>query len=280
MLDLMKILCPLLSVIFGFMALTALIHRRYVSFLVNSVIGAAAGSVVLFLPNSTAARSEPKPENSSSPVPAGSAGDVQHIPWEMLGFIAVILVLIATVVIGIVFIVPHIKKKMNNKSENLRAWKDVIQRHDDVRKQWASYEMDMNKIIDMPVMTDMREPAIIALHKALKTASSLDPKSLAKLVYVPVQDSAFFSAVNDLEVAFRSAEQEAKKIAWSKFSKEERRSLSTAKKLLSLAMDSGASPAERQAAYKRVFKELQGIIEFPEKTRLEIESRHQLELAA
>jgi hypothetical protein len=156
----------------------------------------------------------------------------------------------------------------------------VIKRHAAVRAQWASYEMDMSKLIDLPVMTDMREPAIIALHKALKTASSLAPKSLDKLAYTPIRDSAFLAAVNDLEIAFNSAEQTAKKIAWSKFTKEERRSLSTAKQMLSLAMDAGASPAERQAAYRRVFKELQGLIEFPEKARLEIESQHQLSLAA
>lgn len=279
---LLTVVLPLLTALLGIIGMFALIQRRYTKFIVSMVLSALSMIAAAGLPASVKTPSA-KPEGSvvSAPTPAASSSTAtQHMPWELIGFVLVIVFIIAVLAIGLIFIVPHIKKKTNSKSENLRAWKDVIKRHEDVRKQWASYEMDMSKIIDMPVMTDMREPVIISLHKALKTAASLAPKSLAKLAYSPVQGSAFFAAVNDLEIAFQSAEQTAKKLAWSKFTKEERRSLSTAKNLLSLAMDSGASPAERQAAYKRVFKELQGIIEFPEKVRLEIESRHQLALAA
>lgn len=280
---LLTVIFPLLTALLGIIGMFALIQRRYPKFIVSMVLSALSMIATAGLPTSVKTPSAPKPESPvvNAPTPtASSSTATQHMPWEFIGFVLVIVFIIAVLAVGLIFIVPHIKKKTNSKSENLRAWKDVIKRHEDVRKQWASYEMDMSKIIDMPVMTDMREPVVIALHKALKTASSVAPESLAKLAYTPVQGSAFLTAVNDLEIAFQSAEQTAKKLAWRKFTKEERRSLSTAKNLLSLAMDSGASPAERQAAYKRVFKELQGIIEFPEKVRLEIESRHQLALAA
>ena len=278
MIDTLKFITPLFCLVFGLMGLMALVNRRYASFVSWTIMGAICGVVPLFLPPSGKAESEAKPAVTETPV--ASSPSTIDVPWELLGFVAVILTIIGVVVIGIIFVVPHIKKNTNNKSENIRAWKTLVNRHEKIRAQWVAYEMDMDKLIDMPVMADMREPVIIALHKALKTTSSLAPKSLDKFAYTPVKDSAFLAAVNDLEVSLNSAEQTAKKIAWSKFTKEERRSLTTAKKMLSLATDAGASPAERQAAYKRVFKELQGLIEFPAKARLEIESRHQLSLAA
>ena len=282
MIDVLRIVFPLLCTVLGIMSLVALINRRYGSFIFWSLAGAVSGAATLFLPPSgkTSGAAKPASPIADATAPAASSPSAVHVPWELLGFVAVILTILGVVAVGIIFVVPHIKKTTNNKSENIRAWKTLINRHEKIRAQWAAYEMDMDKLIDMPVMTDMREPVIITLHKALKTASSLAPKSLDKFAYTPVKDSAFLAAVNDLEVALNSAEQTAKKIAWSKFTKEERRSLSTAKQMLSLATDAGASPAERQAAYKRVFKELQGLIEFPAKARLEIESRHQLSLAA
>lgn len=296
-LHLAGILLPLLCAVFGVIAMAALINRNYTKFTVFMIHAAVCiGAIVVLLPltpkavkpASSSAVPTPDPTRSNpgvAEVAASPPAIPAHTSFDPSGLFAVlivlaILVMLGAVIAGMIFVIPRLKKAAHAKSENISAWKDVIKRHNEVRAQWTAYEMDMSKLIDMPVMTDMREPVIIALHKALKTASSLAPKSLDNLAYTSIKDSAFLAAVNDLEVAFNSAEQTAKKIAWSKFSKEERRSLSTAKQLLSLAMDSGASPAERQAAYKRVFKELQGLIEFPEKARIEIESRHQLSLAA
>jgi hypothetical protein len=295
-LDVMRVIFLLGALVFGMLALTAIFKRRYGQFVGMLILGAVSTVAPMFLFPSSGTTSKtptvpatpiPKPEYpyaaSTATQPASTSSpssEAPHMPWELFGFIIVVLIVLGVVISGLMFAFSCIKKNADAKAENIGAWKDLIKRHDDIRAQWVSYETDMGKLIDMPVMTDMREPVIIALHKALKTASSLAPKSLAKLSYTPIRDSAFLAAVNDLEVAFNSAEQTAKKIAWSKFTKEERRSLSTAKQLLSLAMDSRASPAERQAAYKRVFKELQGLIEFPEKAILEVESRHQLSLAA
>jgi hypothetical protein len=282
MIDALRVVFPLLCTILGIMSLVALINRKYGSFIFWSLAGVVSGAATLFLPASGQTSSEAKPSSpvADAPAPAASSPSAIHVPWELLGFVTGVLVVFSLAIVGIIFVVPHIKKNSVTKSENIRAWEELVKRHEDIRNQWASYETDMSKLIDLPLMTDMREPVVIDLHKALKTAASLAPKSQTKYGYTPIQDSAFFKAVNDLEVAFRTAEQTAKKVAWSRFTDEERRSLSTAKKLLSLAVDSGASPAERQAAYRRVFKELQGLIEFPEKARFEIESRHQLSLTA
>lgn len=227
-----------------------------------------------------------KPTTATAPsVPATEPAPVAHsapaeFPWAIVLGIGVGAILAVALVALIVWFVRKNKVSLAVSKNNIAGWEKLITRHRELRMQWASYELDMAKLIDFPLMTDMREPATAALHKALKKAVDLEPSSAKKMAAHAVVNSDFWNAVNDLDAAFHTAEQTAKKVAWSKFTPSERKSLATAKNMLALALDSGASPAERQAAYKRVFKELQGLIEFPEKARLEIESRHQLALAA
>jgi hypothetical protein len=49
----------------------------------------------------------------------------------------------------------------------------------------------------------------------------------------------------------------------SKFTAPERQRLATARQLLRIASDSAATPAERQTAYKRARRELDGLIVLP-----------------
>lgn len=163
---------------------------------------------------------------------------------------------------------------------NVDTWKTLIAKHREIRANWASYELDAAKLLDFPLMTDMREPATVALHKALKHALSLEPKDIQSVKFIDAATSPFSLAVNDLDVAFHTAEAEARRVVWSRFSSDERKRLATAKNLLHIAMDSAASPSERQMAYKRVFKELEGLIHIPEQAILALEQNHMLSLAA
>jgi hypothetical protein len=217
------------------------------------------------------------PVTESAPVTHSAPAE---FPWAVVLGIGVSAILVVALAALIVWFVRKNKASIVASQTNIAGWEKLITRHRELRMQWASYELDMAKLIDFPLMTDMREPVISSLHRALKKAADLEPASAKKMAAQPVVNSDFWNAVNDLDTAFHTAEQTAKKVAWSKFTPSERKSLSTAKNLLALALDSGASPSERQAAYKRVFKELQGLIEFPEKARLEIEARHQLAIAA
>jgi prepilin-type N-terminal cleavage/methylation domain-containing protein len=227
-----------------------------------------------------------KPTTATTPsAPATDTAPAAHsapadFPWAIVLGIGLSAILVVALVALIVWFVRKNKASVVVSQNNIAGWEKLVTRHRELRMQWASYELDMAKLIDFPLMTDMREPVTAALHKALKKAADLEPASAKKMAAHPVVNSDFWNAVNDLDAAFHTAEQTAKKVAWSKFTPIERKSLATAKNLLALALDSGASPAERQSAYKRVFKELQGLIEFPEKARLEIEARHQLALAA
>ena len=66
--------------------------------------------------------------------------------------------------------------------------------------------------------------------------------------------------MTDFEVAFDLAERDAKRLRDSEFTDAERKRLATAQRLLNIAVDEAATPAERQSAYRRVREELDGLI--------------------
>lgn len=252
-----------------------------IGIVVMGLISAAACTAIFGLSgkNTTAKKPTSTPSPITDPAPVTSSAPAEF-PWAIVLGIGVSAILVVAFIALTVWFIRKNNAAMVVSKNNVAGWEKLITRHRELRMKWASYELDMAKLIDFPVMTDMKEPTTAVLHKALKNAADLEPANAKSMSSRPVANSDFWNAVNDLDTAFHTAEQTAKKVAWSRFTAEERKSLATAKNLLALALDTGASPAERQAAYKRVFKELQGLIEFPEKARLEIEARHQLALVA
>lgn len=220
-----------------------------------------------------------QPANQDSPAIPAAPVDISSI-LGVLAVLAIVVVAIGAIIALIWFFRKMVFAKGVN-SANVDAWKTLIAKHREIRANWASYELDAAKILDFPLMTDMREPATLALHKALKHALSLEPKDIRSVKFVgAAAASPFFRAVNDLDVAFHAAEAEARRVVWSRFSSDERKRLATAKNLLNIAMDSAASDFERQMAYKRVFKEIEGLIRIPEQAVLALEKSHMLSLAA
>ncbi|THJ66264.1 hypothetical protein E8P82_09725 [Arthrobacter echini] len=87
-------------------------------------------------------------------------------------------------------------------------------------------------------------------------AAHVDPEDLA----------AYRSAVTAYDVAFQVAETEARRVKASGFTVDERTRLETARKLVTVAVDDAATAAERQAAYRRARRELDGLIVLPDAT--------------
>src|SRR6478672_7727487 len=75
------------------------------------------------------------------------------------------------------------------------------------------------------------------------------------------------------EVQALVAEHEARRMRDSNFTGPERERLATARKLLRIASDAAATPAERQTAYKRARRELDGLIVLPEATLASLEEK-------
>ena len=135
------------------------------------------------------------------------------------------------------------------------------------------YEVDVAKLLDFPSMTDMRNPLTVAFHKAKRQADLLRPEQPEDLLNDRAAQLDYRDAVHEYVVAFEVAETEAIRRRRSDFSDDDQERLARARHLLQLARDAAASPQERQNAYARASKELDGLIVLPAPARASIERR-------
>ncbi|MHA7221952.1 hypothetical protein ACX80S_06475 [Arthrobacter sp. RHLT1-20] len=167
-------------------------------------------------------------------------------------------------------------KLKNRAAEVEQASRSEVQAlmssHDAVNRRWLDYELDVGKLIDFPVMTDVREPLTVAFLRAKREADGLRPAAPADIT-TAARLGEYRSAVRGFELSFDVAEREAQRIRDSNFTGPERGRLATARKLLRIASDSAATPAERQTAYRRARRELDGLIVLPESTLAALEEK-------
>lgn len=148
----------------------------------------------------------------------------------------------------------------------------MLAEHGETKRRWLSYELDVAKLIDYPLMSDMRESLTVELHRTMRHADALKPDRPKELLD-PERFVAYRSAVQDFALAFEAAEREARRRRTSDFTDSEREVLARAKQLLALAEDRGATSAERQTAYRRAMRELEGLIAVPEVASEALEQR-------
>ncbi|MEG3614451.1 hypothetical protein [Isoptericola haloaureus] len=144
--------------------------------------------------------------------------------------------------------------------------------HTETERRWLDYELDAVKVLEFPVMTDMREQVTIDYHRARRDAENLRPDDPAELRDRRLLDR-YRESVREYQLTFDVAEREAKRRRASDLSAEERRAVDRAKKLLAIADDAGATTSERQSAYRRAMKELEGILVLPDAATAAIEQR-------
>lgn len=170
------------------------------------------------------------------------------------------------------------EKKLRLKNRN--DWAALLERHDVIRREWSLYELDAMKMLDFPMLSDMREPVTVKLHTALRDANNVRPANAEAMIDENAKGSDYEKAVSALEIAFHVAQTEAKRVQWHKYSVAEQKRLSTAKNLLSFVMDGAASEFERQAAYKRLQKEISGLITLPKMTMNVLEDKMRVMITA
>jgi hypothetical protein len=161
-----------------------------------------------------------------------------------------------------------------------REVKKIIAEQDATDARWLDYELDVAKLLDFPVMTDLRDPLTIAFHKAKRRAELLRPDSIDDLLGDRDAQLEYREAVHDYVTALDIAEAEAIRRRRSDFSSADQERLARAQRLLRLASDSGATPQERQNAYARARTELAGLIALPAVAMAGIERKIAGELEA
>lgn len=173
---------------------------------------------------------------------------------------------------------PHPDGKAQQAERDRQAAR-VLAEHDEADRRWLDFELDVAKLIDYPLVTDMREPLTQTFHRAKRVADGLRPEDPSALRPAGALER-YREAVRDYEVAFEAAVREAKRRAQTGFSEAERSRLQAAQQLMALAESAASTPAERQSAYKRARKELDGLIALPDATTRDIERRIAGELEA
>lgn len=162
-------------------------------------------------------------------------------------------------------------KKLKTGSEAWRAIRRAVDAHEQTDARWLQYELDAAKLLDFPVMTDMRDPLTTAFHKAKLRAEFHKPVRAEDLLGDPDAARQYLDAVESYVTAFNAAEAEATRRRRRDFSREEQQRLARAQSLLRVASDDAATPQERARAYDLARNELDGLIVLPGNTRASLE---------
>jgi hypothetical protein len=171
-------------------------------------------------------------------------------------------------------------RSRTNDVKYRRELRRVLDQHGQTDSRWLEYEIDVAKLLDFPLMTDMRHPLTMEFHKARRRADLLRPENAADLDGDREAQLEYRDAVHDYVTAFDVAEAEAIRLRRSTFSDADQQRIARAQHLLKLAEDDAATPQERQNAYNRARAELDGILVLPPVTRASIERKLAGELEA
>ena len=165
------------------------------------------------------------------------------------------------------------RDNLENTEVSRRELAKLIAAHDRTDARWFDYELDLPKLLDFPMMTDMRDPLTIAFHRAKGRADLLRPDRAEDLAGDRTAQLQYRDAVHEYISAFEIAEAEAIRRRRSDFSADDQQRLARAQHLLHLAQDEAATREERQNAYARATRELDGLIVLPAPARAAIERR-------
>jgi hypothetical protein len=158
-----------------------------------------------------------------------------------------------------------------NQAAQRRSLTRVLREHDRTDTRWLEYELDFARLLDFPLMTDMRDPLTIGFHKAKLRADFLRPAKAEDLLDDGDAAARYLAAVEEYVTAFNIAEAEAKRKRRYDFSQDGQQRIARAQSLLRTASDASATPQERQNAYDRARRELDGLIVLPAATQASIE---------
>ncbi|KRE27072.1 hypothetical protein ASG82_11405 [Mycobacterium sp. Soil538] len=156
-------------------------------------------------------------------------------------------------------------------SAQRRAITRTIEQHDRTDTRWLEYELDAAKVLDFPLMTDMRDPLTERFHRAKLRADFLRPADVGDLLEDRDAMRAYVEAVGEYVTAFDIAEAEAHRRRRAAFTADEQDRLARAQRLLRVAADAGATPQERDRAYRLAQRELDGLLVLPERARVALE---------
>lgn len=162
-------------------------------------------------------------------------------------------------------------QRVTNTAVQWQAIARAVKAHDRTDTRWLEYELDIAKLLDYPLMTDMRDPLTERFHRSKLRADLLRPAKAEDLVDDGEAAREYVDAVTDYATAFEAAETEAVRRRRSDFSAQDQQRIARAQTMLRVATDTAATPQERERGYELARRELDGLIVLPERARVAIE---------
>jgi hypothetical protein len=133
-----------------------------------------------------------------------------------------------------------------------------------IREMYGAYMSDPLEVLTYPTLNDPCEQTTAAFTRAYAAASDLFNQE-------DTPEDVLYDASLDVEAAWGQAWYKAKTVGDSALGERERTAVRKAHALLSRALDSGASPFERQASYLKAKELLVGVVTLPRAAYASIE---------
>ncbi len=162
-------------------------------------------------------------------------------------------------------------RSASNPAARWASIRRVVKEHSRTDARWLEYELDIGKLLDFPLMTDMRQQLTMSFHKAKLRAEFLRPAIAEDLLDDPEAADRYLAAVGDYVSAFNAAEAEAIRRRRSDFSPDQQQRIARAQRLFRVVSDAGATAQERRHAYDLAHKELEGLIVLPAPAQVHLE---------
>lgn len=217
---------------------------------------------------------------TSPAVPGRSSAvgvDVSNGPMTF-GWWAFAAVALAALLVGVWLLIRRLVLRSGRRRRSAarltalrQDWSVLRGREKAAMDRFLRYDTDPVALVQFPLMRDYRDPVIANVVQAMTEVRTLTAPA-PPVGTTNVADSRYAAAVARFEAAVEIAERTARRVRLSRFSAQERAKVVLAQKLLRIALDGSASPAERVTAYRRVITELEGLIDLPEPARAAIET--------
>lgn len=228
--------------------------------------------------------SAPTPTPTSTPVPTKAPAPSEPFDWTfLLWFLGVALVLIVAVILIFVWrahlgpkasaAVAARKVRAEQIKAGQKAWTAARTQFGVAQTTWLSYEKDLQRAMDFPLMRDMHNPLVQRTVSAMSAARAFDLSGAPVIAEgIEPTQQPFVVAVREFVDALSAAETQARVARRTRLSKDHQKALKLADRLLKIAQNDGASPYERQSALRQLTKTLEGIIDVPAEAIAQIET--------
>lgn len=196
----------------------------------------------------------PKPAPRPHPGPTGS-----DIPWTP--FLAGLGSLAALALLGGLAVALRAQHRRRTTERQRRT--ELETRHDEVRDAYADFTTDILAVLNRPALNDVGVPQTERLILALDAAR--DARTAPST-------ADYRERVIELEIAWKAAEQHARKTGTKHLAPAEQRAVQQARHLLTTALDDAGNTYERHAAYQKAVRLISTIIDVPHEAATAIEA--------